>query len=167
MTPQLILRIVGIAALVVSALFMALAVHYYLTNHIRAVMDDLSGKARAQSVASTRAQAVWEGRRGQTSRRQTSAPKREAVVTQGTVTPAQTPMPEMPQVPAPAFDDEDELGTVVVEADFTMQPAAAGQAATTTSPSDGAPSAVAFRVVKSIVLCDSNQIIAAEEGVNA
>lgn len=167
MTPQLILRIVGIAALVVSALFTALAVHYYLTNHIRAVMDDLSGKARAQSVASTRAQAVWEGRRGQTSRRQASAPKKEAAVTQGTVTPAQMPQVEMPQVSAPAFDDEDELGTVVVEADFTMQSVAAGQVATTTSSSDGAPGAVVFHVVKSIVLCDSNQIIAAEEGVNA
>lgn len=167
MTPQLILRFAGIAALVVSALFTALAVHYYLTNHIRAVMDDLSGKARAQGVAATRARAVWEGQRGQTSRRQASAPKKEASVTQGTVTPAQMPQVEMPQVSAPAFDDEDELGTVVVEADFTTQSVAAGQVATTTSSSDGAPGAVAFHVVKNIVLCDSNHIIAAEEGVNA
>ncbi|MDO5119549.1 MAG: hypothetical protein Q4D48_05635 [Coriobacteriales bacterium] len=167
MTPQLILRIVGIAALVVSALFTVLAVHYYLTNHIRAVMDDLSGKARAQGVAATRARAVWEGQRGQTSRRQASAPKKEASVTQGTVTPAQMPQVEMPQVPAPSFDDEDELGTVVVEADFTTQSVVAGQVATTTFTSDGAPGAVVFHVVKNIVLCDSNQIIAAEEGVNA
>lgn len=167
MTPQLILRFAGIAALVVSALFTALAVHYYLTNHIRAVMDDLSGKARAQGVAATRARAVWEGQRGQTSRRQASAPKKEASVTQGTVTPAQMPQVEMPQVSAPAFDDEDDLGTVVVDADFTTPSFAAGQAATTTSTSDGAQSAVAFHVIKNIVLCDSNQIIAAEEGVNA
>ena len=54
MQPQLILRIAGIAALVIAALFAVLAVHYYFSQHIKAVMDDLSGKARAQGVAQVR-----------------------------------------------------------------------------------------------------------------
>jgi len=125
LTPQFILRVLGIAALVVAVLFAVLAVHYYLTQNIRAVMDDLSGKARARGVTSGRRRAAErtssEGPRGH------RAKPAAAPVRQGEVEPAPQelafpePMPAAEPVPAAmagnalAFD-EDEAGTMLVSA---------------------------------------------------
>lgn len=87
LNPQTILRIAGIALLVVAVLFALLAVHYYLTQDIRGVMDDLSGKTRARGVARARRGEQGSARRAST-RRSTSqtpaAPVRTAAPTQAT-----------------------------------------------------------------------------------
>ena len=73
MSPQVILRIAGIALLVIGALFAFLAIHYFVSNDIRGVMDDLSGKARAKGVAGARGRAMSQGMRSSQSRRRSDA----------------------------------------------------------------------------------------------
>lgn len=51
-TPQAILMYLGIAALLVAVLFVALAAHTFFHEDIRGVMDDLSGRRRANAVGS-------------------------------------------------------------------------------------------------------------------
>ena len=161
MTPQVILRIAGIAALVVALLFAILAIHYFLTNDIRGVMDDLSGKARAKGVAGARGRAVSEGLRSAQARRRTEPATKSLAVTKGTIEEAPSQQLEAPQMleAAPAFIDEDDMGTVVVDANFGA-PAAIAYAAA--EPDGDAPAGtVAFHVTRTIILCDSDKIIAA------
>ena len=169
MSPQVILRIAGIALLVIGALFAFLAIHYFVSNDIRGVMDDLSGKARAKGVAGARGRAMSQGMRSSQSRRRSDGRAQAPAVTKGTVSTAESAESlfeghEAPQ-PAVALDEEDGMGTMVVDVDFG---AMAAPAQTDTSggiaePGQDSPAgAVAFRVTRSIVLCDSNQIIAAD-----
>lgn len=115
MSPQLILRIAGIAFLVIAALFALLAVHYYLTQNIRAVMDDLSGKARAIGVAGVRRRASEPGKSATRPGRKATA---VTSVHQGEV--AEAPMGNGNSPAAspsmPAFDDEDSMSTALVAA---------------------------------------------------
>ena len=159
MSTQDILRIVGIALLVVAVVFTVLAVHYFITNRIKEVMDDLSGKARAKGVAGAQKRTASQAKKKAAAQSESSGQKKPAV-TAGSVV-------EAPAAPAElafaAFDDEDDAGTVVVDADFDAAPKV-----TTTDTTDKAAAwtgALAFRVIGSIVLCDSNQIIAAGEGM--
>lgn len=169
MTPQVILRIAGIVALVVSVLFAVLAVHYYLTQNIRAVMDDLSGKARARGMAGTRARSMGEARG---TRRGEQAAARRPGARKAEVTD------EAPSVPAFAADvpDDDDLGTKLVPA--TVGPAAPGGTeaeatyetaadAGSTGDEDRAPEthgAGLFCVTRRIVMIHAQEIIAPNEG---
>lgn len=167
MQPQFILRVVGIAALVVAVLFALLAVHYYLTQNIRAVMDDLSGKTRARGVAGARTRVSSDSRRSETHRssRQNVAPAAGSVDSasptaqprRAEVTPAPQPMPM-------AFEDEDDTGTVLVGAVHSGA-SAAGDTSQKPSP---APETVPgdkplFRITRSIVLIHSQEVIATSE----
>lgn len=158
LTPQLILRMLGIAALVVAALFAVLAVHYYLTNNIRAVMDDLSGKARAQGVARTqrRAAKAGEGKRSQT--RRPARSKTPASQTVATPAPAAAPEMDLPQM---VVVDDEGPGTQLVAAAAPRQmpapqPVAPKQASATPAPAT-------FRVTRRVVLIHSQEVIAASE----
>ncbi len=169
MSPQFILRIAGIALLVIALLFVLLAIHYFVTNDIRGVMDDLSGKARAKGVASTRARAATEARRNTQARTRSDAKVTSPAVKKGAVVEAEASPPVEPEVIEPQFavaiDDEDEMGTVVVDVDFgAPRPSTPqGETGNTSAPDEevGAGT-VAFRVTRSIILCDSNQIITAD-----
>ena len=158
LTPQHILRVLGIAALVVAALFAVLAVHYYLTNNIRAVMDDLSGKARAQGVARTqrRAAKAGEGKRSQTRRPARS----KTPASQPVATPAPAAAPEM-DLPQMVVVDDEGPGTQLVAAAAPQQmpapqPVAPKQAGATPAPAT-------FRVTRRVVLIHSQEVIAASE----
>lgn len=157
LTPQLILRMLGIAALVVAALFAVLAVHYYLTNNIRAVMDDLSGKARAQGVARTqrRSAKAGEGKRSQARRQARS----KAQAGQAATAPAPA-APEM-DLPQMVVVDDEGPGTQLVAAAAPQQmpapqPVAPKQAGATPAPAT-------FRVTRRVVLIHSQEVIAASE----
>ena len=174
MSPQLILRIAGIAALVIAALFAVLAVHYYLTQDIRGVMDDLSGKARARGVAGTRRRASERSTAGPS--RQGRAAAAVAPVRQGEVQAAPAVAAPADPVPAPmpAFALADEAGPSTmlvaagrtegvvsappahdVEDDLETMVAPEGKEPPVgTSPSSG------FHLTKSIVMIHSQEIIA-------
>lgn len=166
MSLQVILRIIGIAALVVALLFAILAVHYFLTNNIRAVMDDLSGKARAAGVAGARRAIASDQRRSAPARGRTVAPAEKS---DAAPEPAQAAVE--PAAQEPVFIDEDDMGTVVVDFDFGAaqaegQPAGFEGAPSSASGSEPAAGTVAFRVIRTIMLCDSDKIIAASEGIS-
>lgn len=157
LTPQLILRMLGIAALVVAALFAVLAVHYYLTNNIRAVMDDLSGKARAQGVARTqrRSAKAGEGKRSQARR-----PARSKTQAGQAATAPASVAPEM-DLPQMVVVDDEGPGTQLVAAAVPQQmpapqPVAPKQAGATPAPAT-------FRVTRRVVLIHSQEVIAASE----
>lgn len=187
MTPQLILRIAGIAFLVVSGLFGILAVHYYLSQNIRAVMDDLSGKTRAQGVAGARRRASAERGRG-VSRR----PSRAASMTPGQGEAEQAVDESAFETGGalsamPPFDAEDDMGTVLVSvssvtpdsatmrdedgaATMLETDAAFGTSATpasATNDTDGlgidGTGVAAFRVTRRVVMIHATEIIAANE----
>lgn len=186
-TVQLILRIAGIAFLVVSGLFFILAVHYYLSQNIRAVMDDLSGKTRAQGVAGARRRAGAERGKG-VSRR----PSRAAsmVPEQGEAElPADESVPGTADaLPAmPPFDEEDDMGTVLVavasvpagfaapqgedgmatmletDAAFATSAASASAAHDNEALGIDGPGAASFRITRRIVMIHATEIIAANE----
>ena len=166
MSLQVILRIIGIAALVVALLFAILAVHYYLTNNIRAVMDDLSGKARAAGVAGARRAIASDQRRSAPALGRTVAPAEKS-----TVEPEPTPAAEELAAQEPVFIDEDDMGTMVVDFDFGAAQAEGPSASpervpASASGSEPAAGSIAFRVVRTIMLCDSDKIIAASEGIS-
>ena len=157
MDMQLILRIVGVVLLVIAALFAVLAVHYYLTQHIRAVMDDLSGKARAQGVARTqrRAAKAGEGKRSQARR-----PARSKVQAGQAATAPASVAPEM-DLPQMVVVDDEGPGTQLVAAAVPQQmpapqPVAPKQAGATPAPAT-------FRVTRRVVLIHSQEVIAASE----
>lgn len=154
MSPQLILKIVGIAALVVSALFALLAVHYYLTQNIRAVMDDLSGKARARGVAGTRSRANAE--RGSGQHRPAPAP----AVKQGQVEPAAPASPAMGDLFS-ALPEEDDGGTMLVAAASSVPTGAQPQQPAQPAPQDVAPAS--FQLTRRVVLIHSREVIVANE----
>ena len=158
MSTQDILRIVGIVLLVVAVVFTVLAVHYFITNRIKEVMDDLSGKARAKGVAGAQKRTASQAKNKAAAQSGTSSQKKPAV-TAGSVAEAPAAAAE---VAFAAFDDEDDSGTVVVDANFGAKPA---QKKDTTDKAAAQSGKLAFRVIGSIVLCDSNQIIAAGEGM--
>ena len=159
MSAQDILRIVGIVLLVIAVVFTVLAVHYFITNHIKEVMDDLSGKARAKGVAGAQKRTAAQAKKKAAT--QDKASGRKPAVTTGSVAEA----PAAPaQMAFAAFDGEDDAGTVVVNADFGAKPQATKD---TTDKAAASSGALAFRVIGSIVLCDSNQIIAAGEGMSS
>lgn len=170
MSMQDILRIAGIALLVIAALFVILAIHYFVTNDIRGVMDDLSGKARARGVAGTRrATAASQSRKAAQARERAGAKAAKPQVTKGTVASAQAeaPQPEASQAASVAID-EDDMGTLVVDADFGAAPVGINKEAMGGSPAPGqgaSQGTVAFRVTRTIILCDSDKIIAAGEGM--
>ena len=159
---QLVLRIAGIAALVVSVAFVALAVQYYLSRDIRGVMDDLSGKTRARGVASGRGRTASARRTGNVRRpAPESAPVRvapDAVQTGeqpagSTFAAAASESDSAPKaetfapVPAARVREEADSGSTVVFGDE-------GPASSTGTSS--------FRVTRSIVLVDCDRIITAE-----
>lgn len=166
MSLQVILRIVGIAALVVALLFAILAIHYFLTNNIRAVMDDLSGKARAAGVAGARRAIASDQRRSAPARGRTVAPAEKPGAE-----PEPAPAAEDPAAPEAVFIDEDDMGAVVVDFDFAAEqaeehPAGPESVPASASGSEPAAGTVAFRVIRTIMLCDSDKIIAASEGIS-
>ena len=189
MQPQLVLRIAGIAALVIAALFAVLAVHYYLSQHIKAVMDDLSGKARAQGVAQVR---------GSSGGGRASGPRHAARPAAAAPEPMSEPARVASVTPAPvseavgqafasAFDDEDGSGTVLVAASHAAadvgQVAGEDDIATLVDGGFGAASdeddlatmvaaegdasegagAVPFRLTKRIVLIHVSEVISTSE----
>lgn len=179
-TPQLILRVAGIAALVIAALFAALAVHYYLTQNIKAVMDDLSGKARARGVAGTKRRSVEDAGRGGKKRA-----SRDAVARQGVVEEAPA-VADAEQAGQPIFaaqvDDEDDAGTVLVAPTYAgaaMSLSSEDDVATVVAPEDtqtgrvreggavdsdaAVPSSALFRMTRSLVMIHSQEVIAANE----
>ena len=155
MQPQFILRIAGIVALVIAALFALLAIQYYLSQNIRAVMDDLSGKKRARGVA-RRGSTDAGGRRPGASRPsggEAGAPVRKAQVESA--------------VQMPAFADEEDLGTSLSSPMHGAEaplPAVAEQAADVAQASlTKENSAPAFRLTRSVVLIHAQEVIVANE----
>lgn len=176
MTPQLILRVVGIAALVIAVLFAVLAVHYYLTQNIKSVMDDLSGKARARGVAGTKRRAVEEAGKGGKRHMPHDTAAREGVVEEASAAP------EAASVFAAQIDDEDDVGTVLVAPTFagaasaalseddagtamTSEDAQAGRVSEGDAVAGGASEldSALFRVTRRLVMIHSQEVIAANE----
>ena len=181
MDMQLILRIVGIVLLVIAALFAVLAVHYYVTRHIRAVMDDLSGKARAQGVAQVRRDTAAPARGGAARQAHDAAPAASAAPAAAPVRSAavEEPAPLFQSLPeeedgsgtvlvASAFNalpNEDDLATIVEpepadEDDLATEVAAEESAAPASAP---ATSRTNFRLTRRIVLIHSQDVIASSE----
>lgn len=175
MDMQLILRIVGVVLLVIAALFAVLAVHYYLTQHIRAVMDDLSGKARAQGVAQVRRDTAAPSRGGARRQARDATP---ATVDEPAAAPARSAGVVEPAPVFQAFpEDEGDSGTVLVASAFSARPneddlatmvepeaVSEDDLATEVAPEEQASSArPTFRLTKRIVLIHSQEVIATSE----
>ena len=182
MSVQLILRIAGIAALVFSALFAMLAVHYYLSQDIKGVMDDLSGKARARGVAGARKRAHEASRpaAARSGRVATATPVERDEIEEAPRMATDSPVPSAPM----PMLDEDDVDTVLVaatvragestaggavvpsEAGEVAAPAYVRQKSQTTDASvlageaAGAAPAI-FRLTRSIVMIHSQEVIAA------
>lgn len=101
-TPQSVFLVLGIVGIVVAVVLLVIAIVYYVRNDIRAVQDDLSGKARQGRVSST----ASRGRR----RRDRQAPQ-AAVQSDGAIPLDDTR--EVERAGRPMRPSEDEIDTVL------------------------------------------------------
>lgn len=156
---QLVLRIAGIAALVVSVAFVALAVQYYLSRDIRGVMDDLSGKTRARGVASGRGRTASARRTGNVRR-----PAPESAPVRVAPDAVQTGEEPAGQTFAAAVAEADSAPKAEAFAPASAARVREGaDSGSTVVFGDEAPAAPAtasnFRITRSIVLVDCDRII--------
>lgn len=151
MNLQTILRIAGIALLVVAVLFALLAIQYYLSRDIRSVMDDLSGKARARGVASSGSQGRQQsGARRSSSRRPARSERDEA-------RPAAAAPVQVREVVV-----DDGPGTALVAAPVEV---AVASAPVQTNQGQALAEQPIFQLTRSIVLTDAQEVIAFEGGL--
>ena len=151
---QTILRIAGIALLVVAVLFALLAIQYYLSRDIRSVMDDLSGKARARGVASSGSQGRQQSGTQRNSSRRTARTRRDEA----------RPMAAAPvQVREVVVDDGP--GTALVAAPVEVAVASAPVQAKQNTQGEAPTAQPIFQLTRSIVLTDSQEVIAFEGGL--
>jgi hypothetical protein len=152
MNLQTILRIAGIALLVAAALFALLAIQYFLSKDIRSVMDDLSGKARARGVASSGSQ----GRQQSTARR--SGSRRPARVGRDEGRPAAAAPVQVREVVV-----DDGPGTALVAA--PVEAPVVANAPVQNNQGQAPAAQPIFQLTRSIVLTDSQEVIAFEGGL--
>ena len=187
MDAQFVLRVVGIAALAIAALFAVLAVQDYLSQDIRGVMDDLSGKTRARGVAGVRRSAASDRRR-ETTRRAAATPVVAAVAADDAGTTSEESQvalvgksgsgmspsargeggfgfePSLDELETMVEPAEDELETMVEPAEDELETMVEPAEDELETMVEGAPD-TGFRVTRRVVHMSSQQVIAASEEV--